>query len=371
MTHAPVLPGATICFLGDGQLGKMSLMAAHQLGYKTIVWYPSDKNGNNGPAMEMATHRLTAPFYDATFDSSAAIDEVIRKADVITTEWENVPLSLIRELERRGAIVRPSSRVLEVAQSRFREKMMAGELDIPTTKTAWVPANTIVNHDWTEYLPGILKTDGQGYDGKGQYRVNTVEGFIAAHQKAAVDCVLEKLVDLAFELSVLVARNASGEISVSDVVENAHINGILDRTVWPVKDRGFTRSKLQEACDHAMKVAEHLGLEGVLCLEFFVDIEGNLLFNEMAPRPHNSFHGSIEAAHTSQFEQHIRAVCGLPLGHVKFHTPFQMQNLIGGNWEENWAPVLHDINARLHLYGKSESRPGRKMGHVTTLELNR
>lgn len=371
MNRNTILPGATICILGDGQLGKMSLMAAHQLGYKTIVWYPSDKDGNNGPAMEMATHRLTAPFYDATFDSSAAIDEVIRSADVITTEWENVPLSLIRELERRGAVVRPSSRVLEVAQSRIREKALARDLSIPTTKTVWIAKGTDINNDgeWLDYLPGILKTDGQGYDGKGQYPVNTVEELVVAHQKAAVDCVLEKRVDLAFELSVLVARNASGEISVSDVVENVHINGILDRTIWPVKDRGFTRSKLQEACDHAMKVAEHLGLEGVLCLEFFVDKEGNLLFNEMAPRPHNSFHGSIEAARTSQFEQHIRAACGLPLGYVWFHTPFVMQNLIGGNWEEDWAPTLHDMSGRLHLYGKSESRPGRKMGHVTTLEL--
>ena len=310
MTQTPILPGATICILGDGQLGKMSLQTAHQLGYHTIVWYPSDPVGNNGPAMEMATHRLRAPF-----DCLTTIDEVVRNADVITTEWENVSLSLIRELERRGAVVRPSSRVLEVAQSRIREKALARDLFIPTTKTVWIGKGTDINNDggWLDYLPGILKTDGQGYDGKGQYPVNTVEELVAAHQKAAVDCVLEKRVDLAFELSVLVARNASGEIQVSDVVENTHINGILDRTVWPVKDRGFTRSKLQEACDHAMKVAEHLGLEGVLCLEFFVDKEGNLLFNEMAPRPHNSFHGSIEAAEASQFEQHIRAICDLPL----------------------------------------------------------
>lgn len=369
MNRNTILPGATICILGDGQLGKMSLMAAHQLGYKTMVWYPSDPVGNNGPAMEMATHRLTAPFYAMTFDSSVAIDEVIRKADVITTEWENVPLTLIRELERRGAVVRPSSRVLEVAQSRIREKALARDLFIPTTKTVFIEKGTNINNDegWLDYLPGILKTDGQGYDGKGQYPVNTVEEIITAHQKVAVDCVLEKRVSLAFELSVLVARSAFGEISVSDVVENVHFNGILNHTTWPVKDHGFVRSKLQEAQNYATKVAEHLDLEGVLCLEFFVDREGNLLFNEMAPRPHNSFHGSIEAAETSQFEQHIRSICNLLLGHVRFHTPFEMKNLIGGTWADDWDPLLDERRTRLHLYGKAESRPGRKMGHVTRL----
>lgn len=364
MNRNAILPGATICILGDGQLGKMSLMAAHQLGFKTIVWYPSDPIGNNGPAMEMATHRLRAPF-----DCPTTIDEVIHNADIITTEWENVPLSLIRELERRGAIVRPGSRVLEVAQSRIREKALARDLFIPTTKTVWIGKETDINSDgeWLDYLPGILKTDGQGYDGKGQYPIRTVGELFTAHKKAGVDCVLEKRVDLAFELSALVARSPFGEISVSDVVENTHFNGILNRTTWPVKDHGFVRSKIQEAQHYATKVAEHLDLEGVLCLEYFVDREGNLLFNEMAPRPHNSFHGSIEAAETSQFEQHIRSICNLLLGHVQFHTPFEMKNLIGGTWADDWDPLLDERRTRLHLYGKAESRPGRKMGHVTRL----
>lgn len=364
MTHNPILPGAVICILGDGQLGKMSLVAAHQLGYKTMVWYPSDRDGNNGPAMEMATYRLRAPF-----DCPTTIDEVARNAAVVTTEWENVPLGLIRALEKRGVIVRPGSRVLEVAQSRIREKALARDLFIPVTKTVWIDKGTDINSDggWLNYLPGILKTDGQGYDGKGQYRVTTVEELFAAHAKAVVDCVLEKLVDIAYELSVLVARTEGGLMSVSQAVQNSHKNGILDKTVWPIRKHGFIRSKQAEAQDYAEKVAEHLGLEGVLCLEFFVDKEGNLLFNEMAPRPHNSFHGSIEAAYTSQFEQHIRAICNLPLGQVLFHTPFEMQNLIGGDWWTDWSLQMLNPTARLHLYGKTESRPGRKMGHVTTL----
>ena len=362
MTHQPIIPGGTICILGAGQLGKMSLQAAHRLGYHTMVWAPE----GDIPAMEMATHRLVCPY-----DNKTTIDEVLRNADVITTEWENIPLTLIKELERRGGVVRPGSKVLEVAQSRIREKRMARSLDIQTAPTVSIPAGAInADGDWSDYLPGILKTDGLGYDGKGQYPVTTVEGLVEAHETAGVDCVLEKHIDLFCELSVLVARTTAGDIVVSDVVENTHKDGILDTTIWPTKtgDMMLMRQLREKAGDATIKTAEHLELEGVLCLEFFVDQDYNLLFNEMAPRPHNSFHGSIEAARTSQFEQHVRAICGLPLGDVDFHTAFMMKNLIGGTWEKDWSTALNDSTARLHLYGKAESRPGRKMGHVTRLK---
>lgn len=361
MTHQPIITGGTICILGAGQLGKMSLQTAHRLGYHTMVWAPE----GDIPAMEMATHRLVCPY-----DNKTTVDEVLRNADVITTEWENIPLTLVKELERRGGVVRPGSRVLEVAQSRWAEKKMARSLGIHTTPTLFWPATTSnPNQDWISCLPGILKTDSLGYDGKGQYAVETVPELVDAHQKAGVDCVLEKRVDLLCELSVLVARTADGHFAVSEVVENSHKEGILDVTVYPIKtgDLMLMRQLRSKAEDIAIKVANHLELEGVLCLEFFVDTDYNLLFNEMAPRPHNSFHGSIEAAYTSQFEQHIRAICGLPLGNVEFHTPFEMQNLIGGTWESDWASALNDPFSRLHLYGKKESRPGRKMGHVTRL----
>ena len=362
--HQPIIPGSTICILGAGQLGKMTLQAAHQLGYHTMVWAPKGDN----PAMEMATHRLICPY-----DDEAAIKEVIEKAAVITTEWENIPLTLIQQLEWQRGVVRPSSKVLEVAQKRICEKRTANSLGIKTTPTKFVHAEaTVFGADWTNYLPGILKTNTSGYDGKGQYHVNTVEELIEAHGKAKVDCVLEKRIDFLCELSVLVARTASGNISVSDIVENTHQNGILDTTVWPIRTiRNLPMRVLQalqtEAKDAAINLAKHLELEGILCLEFFVDHENNLLFNEMAPRPHNSFHGSIEAAQTSQFEQHVRAICGLPLGKVRFHSRFEMQNLIGGTWEHDWAPALVEENSRLHLYGKEFSRPGRKVGHVTRL----
>jgi len=338
----------------------MSLIAAHQMGYRTAVYFPKDGE----PAMEMATHRMV---YD--WNEPAGITRLLQVCDVITTEWENIPLDFIRELEQRGGIVRPGSKVLEVAQSRFAEKIMAQQLGISTTSTMFIPAGydiASVEGNWAEFLPGILKTDGLGYDGKGQYPVKTTQALIAAHKKAGVGCVLEKRVKLKTELSVLVARTADGRVSVSDVVENEHKDGILHTSSWPMI---FThQGNLKVVRDAAVKIAGHLELEGVLVMEFFVDEGDNVLFNEMAPRPHNSFHGSIEAARTSQFEQHIRAICGLSLGAVEFHSQFEMENLIGGTWEEDWSVVLMDEFARLHLYGKAESRPDRKMGHVTRLK---
>lgn len=355
MTNNVIAPGGKICILGAGQLGKMTLMAAHQLGYHTMVWAPE----GDIPAMEMSTQRLIHPY-----DCEDTLDEVLHNADVITTEWENIPLWLIKKLERRGGIVRPGSKVLEVAQSRRNEKMLARQLDIPTTKTAFISSERINTDDiWTAYLPGILKKDKEGYDGKGQWRVNTVKELVAAHKEAGCDCVLEKLVNLKTELSILVGRSPSGQINLSDVVENKHKDGILDTTTWPTKHG----SAAHDVWLLAERIAEHLELEGVLVLEFFVDEDDNVLFNEMAPRPHNSFHGSIEAAYTSQFEQHVRAICNHPLGKVVFHTPFTMANLIGGTWDSYWSGALLEEDSRLHLYGKSESRSGRKMGHVTKL----
>ncbi len=362
--HKPIIPGSTICILGAGQLGKMTLQAAHQLGYHTMVWAPKGDN----PAMEMATHRLVCSYTDED-----AMKQVIETADVITTEWENIPLTLIMELEWRRGIVRPGNKVLRVAQSRIDEKRTANSVDINTAPTVFIHKMlTDFGGDWSTYLPGILKTNTSGYDGKGQYRVNTVAELIEAHKKANTDCVLEQRIDFLGELSVLVARTSHGDISVSDIVQNTHKNGILDTTVWPIITIGdlshHVLHKIKtDITNAATRLAKYLELEGILCLEFFVDQGHNILFNEMAPRPHNSFHGSIEAAQTSQFEQHVRAICGLPLGQVSFRTGFEMRNLIGGTWEDDWAPALVKENSRLHLYGKEFSRPGRKMGHVTRL----
>lgn len=361
MKHAPIIPGGTICILGAGQLGKMSLQAAHQLGYHTMVWAPD----GDIPAMEMATYRLVSPY-----NCPNTINRVLETADVITTEWENIPIKLVAELERRNGLVRPGSNVLRIAQSRIAEKRMAWTLGIPTTPTIWLPQNETWPTNWQSHLPGILKINASGYDGKGQWSVSTTDELRTALAKANVDCVLERRVDLLCELSVLVARTADGRIGISDAVQNRHRNGILDTTTFPVIVDDVPLAKRCEEDMHniAKKVSVHLNLKGMLCLEFFVDKSHKIFLNEIAPRPHNSFHGSIEAARTSQFEQHIRAICGLPLGEVRFHTEFTMRNLIGGNWAHDWSTVLNDSSARLHLYGKAESRPGRKMGHVTYLK---
>lgn len=363
-----ILPGATIAILGAGQLGKMSLVAAHQLGYHSLVWAPE----GDIPAMEMATYRCVAPFNDQT-----TFDDVCRVADVITTEWENIPLDLVRKFEQRGKLVRPGSRVLEVAQRRWLEKQTALEIEIPTTPTVFLPkgasATELNELKLDQFLPGIVKTDRLGYDGKGQWRVNTAAEVATALDQADADCVLERFVSFTQECSILVARTVDGRTNLSDVVVNTHREGILDTSCWQprgmITGEGLMRFKhVNQAEKYAIAMAEHLKLEGILVLEFFVTADG-LFFNEMAPRPHNSFHGSIEAAYTSQFEQHVRAICNLSLGRVRFHTGFLMDNLIGGSWNE-WGHYLTKPQSRLHLYGKAASRPGRKMGHVTTLTSN-
>jgi 5-(carboxyamino)imidazole ribonucleotide synthase len=276
-------------------------------------------------------------------------------------------VSLLQALEAEGKLVRPSSRVLAIAQSRQAEKRFARSLG--AHPVPWLPILSEADfaHEGTRgtFGEGILKTDRLGYDGKGQREVNdtaSLESAFAAHK--GVPCVLEKRIPLAQEISVLVARNVRGHVEVSPAVQNVHREGILRETTW---FEGIAGTYEQEAQRIAIQAAHELELEGILAIEFFVSRDGKLYFNEMAPRPHNSFHGSIEAGMTSQFTQHVLSICGLPLGRLGFHTEFEMFNLIGGTWEDDWRECLCEENAHLHLYGKAESRPGRKMGHVTIL----
>jgi len=354
-----ILPGSgnTVCILGAGQLGKMTQAAAHQFGFDTIVWAPE----GDIPAMKAATHRLVAPFNDRH-----SLEEVCRVASVVTTEWENVPISLLQALEKRGVLVRPSSFVLGIAQSRNAEKTFARSVDVEPTPWVFleqgkpIPSAEVL----AGYFPGILKHDRLGYDGKGQWPVANYDELVWRIATVEYDCILERRIDLNYELSILVARSPTGLVSVSPAVANKHRDGILVETTW--RPGLFQKYIELDAQDAAMKIAEKLQLEGILVLEFFVDFGGHLYFNEMAPRPHNSFHGSIEAARTSQFEQQVRAVCGLPLGQVWFHTAFVMKNLLGdAGWD--LAELFQQPAIHIHLYGKTESRPGRKMGHVTRM----
>lgn len=352
-------PGSTIGILGGGQLGKMTAMAAARLGYHTVVWAPP----GDIPAMEVATYRIANAYEDLT-----ALEEFARTADVCTTEFENVPVKTLAALELLERRVRPSSTILDVAQRRSEEKRFADRLGVNPVTWAYISGlDTLLSPvAYKDLLPGILKTDRLGYDGKGQYDIETYDQLLSALKKENAPCVLEKRMSLDYECSILVARNAAGHVSVSDVVKNEHRNGILWKTNWSpglIPRDMFTRAEKV-----AVEIAVRLDLVGILAIEFFVS-GGRLYLNEMAPRPHNSFHGSIEAAHCSQFEQHVRAICNLPLGEVRFHTPFIMENLLRGEGDE-WLRHLDDPSTRVHNYGKQPVvGKVRKMGHVTRLSF--
>ncbi len=350
-------PGSTIAIIGDGQLGKMTAQAAQRLGYHVAVWGTSP----HAPAMQCVSRRIIAPY------TSREAEEELRGVPVVTTEWENVPAELMDRLRRAGHVVRPSSRVLEIAQSRNKEKLFALRIRAVPTPWAYIEHINVLGkaETYEHLLPGILKTNREGYDGKGQRRVVDYFELARAVEEIAVPCILEKQLTVDFECSVLVARNAQGEVRVSDVVRNDHEAGILVRSRWsPCMELERVRKRIKTIAERA---AATLELEGILVLEFIVSGD-TIYFNEMAPRPHNSFHASIEAADCSQFEQHVRAICNLPLGCVRFHTPFTMHNMLRSEGDE-WEKHLQRVGARVHLYGKQPTSGGvRKMGHVTILE---
>lgn len=346
-------PGSTIAVLGDGQLGKMLVQAGQRLGFEMLVVGTS----GSAPAMHCTSRGVVVPKYTFT-----EVLKVVPGVSVITTEWENIPESLMTGLASAGHLVRPSAAILGIAQSRDSEKKFAKRIGAQPVPSLYIPdAKSGEKADTRGLFPGVLKANTNGYDGKHQFPIDDQSDLEAVLKRAGVPCVLERRMLLDFECSILVARAASGEVSLSDVVVNDHHNGILAQTSWKP---GLVQDNIvSQAEEVARSAAQALNLVGILVIEFFVS-DGKLFFNEMAPRPHNSFHASIEAARTSQFEQHIRAICGLPLGEVRFHTPFRMINLIGNEWIQ-WP--RHIRSGNVHLYGKSETNPGRKMGHVTFL----
>jgi 5-(carboxyamino)imidazole ribonucleotide synthase len=355
-------PGKTIGVLGGGQLGRMLAHAAQALGYKVFVYDPS----GHGPAAGAADRVVQAPYEDI-----AALTAFARSVDVITYEFENVPFE---PLEAIAGLVplHPRAEVLRICQNRQREK-------------AWLRANGIAHARYAEALDGdvaaavaqvgrpcVIKTADFGYDGKGQMKVTTDDDL----EKATAifrgrRCVVEKWIDFQREVSVICARNAAGERKTFPVAENIHRHHILDFSIVPAR---VSEAVAREAEAIAASVAEKLGVVGLIAVEFFVTVGGEVLVNELAPRTHNSGHWSLDAAPTSQFEQQVRAVCGLPLGPVEPFGPTVMVNILGDAWkwkgnqvvgEPNWAAVLGEPKAKLHLYGKDEPRPGRKMGHFT------
>ncbi|TKD51712.1 5-(carboxyamino)imidazole ribonucleotide synthase [Sphingomonas baiyangensis] len=349
-----VPPGATIGIIGSGQLGRMIGMAAAQLGYRIHVYAPE-----SGPANDVAfTHTRGA------YDDAAALAAFAAQVDVVTYEFENVAAEPIAGL---GAKVRPSTRSLEVAQDRLAEKAFVEALGGRPARWAPVPDRAALDAAIEAVgCPAVLKTTRFGYDGKGQARLaSTADAYAAWSAIGGAPAVLEAFVPFEHEFSILVVRGGDGASLSYPPVHNVHRDGILDVSRIPAP--APVAAQWTEAAALAGRVADALGHVGVLCLEFFCGAEGPV-FNEMAPRVHNSGHWTIEGAVTSQFENHVRAICGLPLGPTAATgQSIAMTNLIGDDVGE-WPALFGEPGAHVHLYGKHEARPGRKMGHVTRVE---
>jgi 5-(carboxyamino)imidazole ribonucleotide synthase len=352
-----ILPGNTIGIFGGGQLGRMIAIAAKRMGYRVVVLDPTP----DCPAGQVADDEITAPYTDV-----AAARDLARRCAVVTAEFENVPAETLEAIEPMVP-VRPSSRVLRIAQNRIAEKTFLAEHGFPVPNFRPVRSHEELLRAISEIgCPAVLKTATGGYDGKGQVRIEHPDEAERAWERLGkVDCVLEEFVPLEREVSVIVARNLRGEEVVYPVAENTHANHILDTSVMPARIAPELARRAQEL---ARAIAEALGVVGLLCVEMFVAQDSRLLVNELAPRPHNSGHQTFDAAVTSQFEQLVRAICNLPLGSTELYRPAAIANLLGDLWEggePNWAKALELPEVKLHLYGKAEPRPGRKMGHLT------
>jgi 5-(carboxyamino)imidazole ribonucleotide synthase len=362
---ASIPPGAWLGLLGGGQLGRMFCMAAQSLGYRIAVLDP----GRDSPAGSVADQHVHADYLDPA--GLARLASLVRAA---TTEFENVPAAALEFLAKK-ARVSPTASSVAIAQDRIREKRFLADHGFPVVPFAVLENGEEANAADAALTPGIVKSARMGYDGKGQVRVATRAEVVDAFRKmGAVACVLERLVDLACEVSVIVARTSSGVTATWPVAENRHRDGILDVSIAPARVDAALAAR---ARDTATRVADALDYRGILCVEMFVLRDGSLVVNELAPRPHNSGHYTIDACVTSQFEQQVRVLAGLPLGDTRQHEPAVMVNLLGDAWfvdaaatmprEPDWTQVLRHPQAKLHLYGKTEPRRGRKMGHVTCL----
>ena len=371
--RTPLSPGSTIGVFGSGQLGRMLAMEARRMGYRLHTFSPESSS---------PTGQIADSEFAAAYDDRAAVRAFAKTVDALTFEFENVP-SLVAEIAAEEDVpVRPSGAILHAAQNRLREKSMLRQAGLPVTPFRFVEDSADLEEAVREIgCPAILKTAAFGYDGKGQTRIEPGVRLSSAWLTLGGHaCVLEAHVDFERELSMVAARGVNGDFAAYPLVENRHVNHILDTTIAPAE---VEPSVAREAEKLARRLCEHLELVGVLCIEFFLlpksradrDVQssesastGRLLINEIAPRPHNSGHWTIEGAVTSQFEQQLRTVSGLGPGSTEMLRPAAMLNLLGDLWhngEPDWQALLTVPDAKLHLYGKHEPRPGRKMGHLT------
>jgi 5-(carboxyamino)imidazole ribonucleotide synthase len=359
MPNDPLLPGATIGVMGGGQLGRMFAIAARRMGYRVHTFSPE----KNGPAAQFSDFATAASYYD-----KAAVRGFARSIDVLTFEFENIPSSTI-EWASRDQIVRPRAEVLHIAQHRLREKEFLRDAGFPVAPFHRVASLADLTSAVEEIgRPAILKGAAFGYDGKGQQRIDIgLDLEEVWSQREDELCVLEQVIEFEKEISVIVARGADESTAIFPVCENTHRNHILDLTLAPARiDDTVACAARALACE----VAVRLDLVGLLAVEMFLQSDGAVVINELAPRPHNSGHWTIEGCVTSQFEQHVRAICGLSLGSTELLCPTAMTNLLGDTWSEgepNWPAALAEPGVHLHLYGKQQARPGRKMGHLTAV----
>ena len=353
-------PGSTIGVLGGGQLGRMTGQVARTLGYGFVVYEPQ----SNCPAGHVADLEINAPYSD-----ELALGRLADATDVVTYEFENVPVEATRVLEEKVRL-HPRTEILHICQNREREKNFLRDNRIPCTPFAIVDSPEDLEAALSEIgRPSVLKTAAFGYDGKGQLKIrneDTDTEQIWRHfgQHRAV---LEGWMDFSMEISVMVAANENGEVATFPVAENIHTNHILDYSIVPARISPELRQRAEAL---AKEIAKKMSLVGLLGVELFVLKDGTLAVNELAPRPHNSGHYTIDACVTSQFEQFVRGVCGLPLGSTELFRPITMVNILGDAWTDrhpNFSAILEDSDAKLHLYGKAEARKGRKMGHFCVL----
>lgn len=356
-----ILPTAMLGIIGGGQLGRMFTMAARSMGYGVTVLDPDAES----PAGGLADVHICA-----AYDDPAALEQLASTCAAVTTEFENVPAHCLSYLAERTR-VSPSAASVAIAQDRIQEKayIVAAGLDVAPYLPVQAAAD--LNQDLSSHLPGILKLARLGYDGKGQIRVTTPDEVRAAFtDMGGKPCVLERMLHLKLEVSVIVARTGPGEIATFPVAENRHEGGILDVSIVPARIPQELASKARAM---ALQLAESMDYIGVLAVEFFVVDNNALVINEMAPRPHNSGHYTLDATVTSQFEQQVRTLCGLPPGDTRLLSPVVMINLLGDIWrndEPAWETLLSQSNVMLHLYGKKSARAGRKMGHFNVLDTD-
>ncbi|MFT6582156.1 MAG: 5-(carboxyamino)imidazole ribonucleotide synthase [Alphaproteobacteria bacterium] len=352
---APIAPGGTIGILGGGQLGRMTALAAAQLGYRCHIFTP-DVGGSAG--------QVSAAITNADYTNQEALETFANAIDVATYEFENIPVETINFLSERTS-VRPGAKALSIAQDRGDEKAFLQGADIPIAAYRIVESVDELEQALNALgRPAVLKSTRLGYDGKGQVFIDDDKNLAEAFAEMGADQgVLEQWIDFRMEISVISARSADGSSDAYIAVENRHKDHILAQTIAPAR---ISPELMDRAENIAWRIANALEIVGLLAVEMFVTHDDEILVNEIAPRPHNSGHWTMDACATSQFEQFVRCICGLPLGDPARHSDAIMQNLIGAD-VNNWRDYLADDSAHMHLYGKHDARPRRKMGHVNLL----